>query len=468
MIQKLVLSALLLGAAGATQAQNRSLKMLHLNPQQQKQFNLVNSLVQKNPRSGSIAHKPTAIKQRVVSQVFFEDGSIDSSRYHYSGTNGSSYNFNNFVDPGYSYAFGPDIAPAYANFDERLPSTDVHADSISSLGDGMVYARHIAYYNAAGLLDSAIEKEVPSGDIYSKVLVQRNAAGHVTSVDEVGGAGSGSWGQRKRIIYNTSGQVTTDSSFYISGGTWSYNNSRTYHYNGSGRLDTLMESNGSFYKTRHLFSYDGTGRLIATRAYSIVEDSPAILMTKDSVGYTEGHDYITYYEDTYYGEMGEDESYRLLQYAGSHPGPDSMKIQFSAEGGEWFTLTTGRFEYNLQGNPVALYAENMDPEEDDQHIKFYYEDYDDGLSNKDVFLNKDFAVYPNPFTNNISLEYKGTEQKNVSVSLADITGRTVFQSSINLQSGSNNIAVPELSAGTYILQVQGKTGKLYSNKLIKK
>lgn len=456
MIQKLVLSALLLGAASAN-AQTKTFKLLNLNAQQQKQFTLVNNLIQKNPRSGSTAHRPTAIKQRVVAQVLNEEGYSDSVKFYYTGSAGSQYNYNNFTEPGYSYQFSPDLSPAYNEF-YTLPSTDVKADSISSYSDGEQYMRDLAYYNSAGMLDSSFRENISTTEFNGSYKVQYNSSGQATSYKEWEEYGTSVWGLWRRINHNTLGQVSTDSFFYYTSGDWMNISSSRYVHNSSGKLDTIVEN----YR-RIDFTYDDLGRLKTSKTYQQdMETGIWELAMIDSIGYTSGSDYITFYQNREMMGSGSDD-FRIIQYPGSNPGPDSFKI-FSRAGSSWTESTRAVITYNEQGNPIFVSARGEELEGD---LIIYYEDYDDGLSNKDIVINKDFSVYPNPFKDNIVIENGGKLQR-LHVSLTDISGKLLYNKQISLGNGINNLHLPQIQAGNYLLRLEDATGKGWSQKMVKK
>lgn len=462
MIKQIIIGATISSFALQANAQAKTKFLPELTPFQNSQISLTNSLLQIQAHKG-IAHKPTAIKQRLVAQVFSDEDVVDSMVYTYSPANGSSYNHNSILTFGYSSDFNVNFSPAYVS-PGLNPSTDISADRIRGYEDGAVYSDERAYYNAAGTIDSAIRRTSVDGTIEASTYASYGALGYITAFEksqfEEGTLGMA---EARRIAYSSTGAITHDSTFINLGSGWMPNMTFYYHHNDAGQLDTLRVLSGPDGLLR-VFRYDTEDRLVASDAYQVTPGSAPVKIGADTIGYTPGIPYYTFYQQKLIVGSTEIPAITQQQYPGTHAGPDSFKIT-SAVTMTSFEEFKAILTYNSFDNPETMTMSGSDVE---AQARFYYEEYDDGLSNKDVFLNKDFAVYPNPFTNSISLDYKGTEQKNVAVSLADITGRTVFQSNTNLQPGSNNIAVPELSAGTYILQVQGKTGKLYSNKLIKK
>ncbi len=454
MIQKLVLSALLLGTASAN-AQTKTMELRRLKPKQQKHFNLINSIIQNNPRNNSVAHKPTAIKQRVVAQVVAGDGYYDSLSYHYSGTNGSQYNFNNLSELGYSPRFKPNVSPAYEDIFE-VPSNDIKADSINRYSEDEHEAREIAFYNSAGLLDSSYSEWLTTMDFEGSYTMKYNDNGQVTSFKQWELWSDSPWGLWRRITHNPSGQVLTDSFFYFTEGEWTHTISNRYIYNALGLLDTFIEAYGIY-----TFLYDAAGR-VTTSKYFEEDDGTLVQQDETTIGYTEGANYFTSYQ--YVVTMGPlSDNYKVVQYPGTHPGPDSFKI-FARAGSSWVETTKADFTYNDFGNPTLISARGEELEGD---LIMYYQDYDDGLSNKDIVINKDFSVYPNPFKDNIVIENSGKLQR-LHVSLTDISGKLLYNEQISLGNGINNLPLPQIPAGNYLLRLEDATGKGWSQKMVKK
>ena len=69
-----------------------------------------------------------------------------------------------------------------------------------------------------------------------------------------------------------------------------------------------------------------------------------------------------------------------------------------------------------------------------------------------VVINNKFVIYPNPVSDNITVDYK-PESKNVSIQIYDATGQLVKQEKTNFQS-IQTISVNDLSNGLYLLNLQ--------------
>ena len=84
--------------------------------------------------------------------------------------------------------------------------------------------------------------------------------------------------------------------------------------------------------------------------------------------------------------------------------------------------------------------------------------YDMSLSNTNAFIEQyDLAVFPNPFTNQLTIEFDLEESENVSIELFDVIGRSLHEENLGkLSSGQNKqlISTDNLPKGTYILKLQ--------------
>jgi len=88
------------------------------------------------------------------------------------------------------------------------------------------------------------------------------------------------------------------------------------------------------------------------------------------------------------------------------------------------------------------------------------------IMDKDIPLNLNAIVYPNPFTENISLSFDEDIRGEVTVSLYDMLGRMLF---MNKYEANNNINITmkDLSAAHYILKVSANN-RQFIKKIIKR
>jgi hypothetical protein len=80
----------------------------------------------------------------------------------------------------------------------------------------------------------------------------------------------------------------------------------------------------------------------------------------------------------------------------------------------------------------------------------------------EVVDNEALSVYPNPNKGQFSLKMNAHEAQNATIELMDVNGKTVWNITVNLESGSNEIPITDknITEGIYLLRVTiGETYK---------
>jgi hypothetical protein len=82
------------------------------------------------------------------------------------------------------------------------------------------------------------------------------------------------------------------------------------------------------------------------------------------------------------------------------------------------------------------------------------------------------SAFPNPFTNNLSLQYKSSQNEVAVLRLVDQAGRTVQNKTWTLRKGTNIIQldnVEKLATGFYVIELRNTSGeKMYSGNIVKR
>ena len=78
-------------------------------------------------------------------------------------------------------------------------------------------------------------------------------------------------------------------------------------------------------------------------------------------------------------------------------------------------------------------------------------------------------LFPNPATNQIVVELRSDELRDIQIGIMDAQGRTMLKSSKVVQAGANNLVfnIQDLPAGIYYLHVEGFNGKKEALKFVK-
>lgn len=83
-----------------------------------------------------------------------------------------------------------------------------------------------------------------------------------------------------------------------------------------------------------------------------------------------------------------------------------------------------------------------------------------------TYINLELSVYPNPTTNNLTLNVEDENYSLYSYQLYDIQGRILMQNT--LESKTTNINMQKLNPSTYILKIVTKNSEIKVFKIIKK
>jgi hypothetical protein len=439
-----------------------------------KHITLLNSLLNINLAP---AQKPTGTAQRVIAQVYNETGYADSTRFKYTGTRGSSYE-HNVLNFGYNMYYGSNYPPIFTSSYQNDPSKML-ADSIISYEDTVVYHVSKGYYRNDNKLDSFTSTSIssPNPDYVERNLHTFYPGGYLKEATSLYDDGTTSGiNQIRRLTYSSNyDRVMTDTLLADDGASGVEPFVVTeYHYNAQGKPDTvttLFNFGTDFIPfSKAVIGYTADQKVRTIRTYDVAPNSSQLsLYQTDTFAYANNSTYFTFWENTTLDEDGNlSDGQRWIKNVGTNGLPDSINI-YSNDGTAWSEQITLHYTYNSFSNPVTLNA-TMGGAPEDGMITFYYETYDDGQVNsiKPVAENKDFTVYPNPFSNNISIDWKGKAQNNVTVSLTNIVGQEVFKTELKLNAGQNTIALPALTSGNYILLLQDANGKSWSNKMVKR
>ncbi len=83
--------------------------------------------------------------------------------------------------------------------------------------------------------------------------------------------------------------------------------------------------------------------------------------------------------------------------------------------------------------------------------------------------NSELIAYPNPFTNNISVEINTNEGQNCTLSIQSITGTKVYAQPYVLVKGVNkiDISLDKLLSGIYIIEVKYDSGQILTDRILK-
>lgn len=132
-----------------------------------------------------------------------------------------------------------------------------------------------------------------------------------------------------------------------------------------------------------------------------------------------------------------------------------------AESGISFSQTIGENIVFTSQNPSFTFTQG-----------FQQPDVDWNASIETQFANQfESSVWPNPFENQLSLAIKSSRNTNLVVSFSDLAGRKI-SSDQAIQVSSTlttwNIAVENLAAGIYLIQIRNNQGELITTHRVNK
>ncbi|MFA6059037.1 MAG: T9SS type A sorting domain-containing protein [Taibaiella sp.] len=438
-----------------------------------KHLNFVNSLL--HTQRPATAQKPTGTAQRVIAQAASSTEYSDSTRFKYTGTKGSRYNHNS-LEFGYNLEFSSNYAPMVGNVYE-YNALDMLADSISSYENDTLYQVSKGFYRSDNKLDSFFLNyyDGTNPPEIDKTLHSFYPGGYVKEVISLSHNGTTfDTNQIRRLTYNnTFDRIITDTILANVGISMQPVMATTYHYNAQGNADTIATfyySGSSFEPVnKSVISYTNSEKIQKIFAYTLNSTTGQYeLYQKDSFAYANNADYFTFWEYDYFDQAGTiQDGTKIIKHPGANGFPDSVSILY-LNNSNWEEDVTLHYTYNDYNNPATITV-TIDGEPEEGMIKFYYETYEDGISGIDpIANNKDFNVYPNPFSNNINIDWKGKQQSNVTIRLTNIVGQEVYKTSMKLTAGKNAVSIPSLNSGNYILLIQDADGKSWSSKMVKK
>jgi hypothetical protein len=463
MRKNLLLTAALAAGLFAT-AQTHQHDYFNL-PIDSKHLAFLNSLLQSKQTA---AQKPTGMAQRVIAQTNTQPGFSDSIHFKYTGSRGSRYN-HNFIGIGYNIQFGSNYDPMPDDAFQHEP-LDMLADSISCYEDNDMYFSSSAFYRPDNKLDSFFTNYYEFSD-HEKTVHSFYPSGYIKEIVtlDYNGTSYDTFMVRKFSYNNSFDRIITDTSLAdLGSGSMQPYATLVRHYNTQGNIDTIITTNGPSLEiySKTIFEYTSSEKLEKLHFYFVNQATGEFyLREKDSFAYANDIDYFTFWEGSQFDENGVmEQGTKMAKYPGTNGLPDSA-ITVNFYNGNWQSPIRHYYTYNDFDNPIAIrFAINSI-----HGIRFHYETYEDGNSSIDpIANNKDFNVYPNPFSSNINIDWKGKQQSNVTIRLTNIVGQEVYKTSTKLTTGKNSVSIPSLNSGNYILLIQDADGKSWSSKMVKK
>jgi uncharacterized protein (TIGR02145 family) len=136
--------------------------------------------------------------------------------------------------------------------------------------------------------------------------------------------------------------------------------------------------------------------------------------------------------------------------------PIILKVWNKAENKEYILK-----DYTFSNPYGDAWTENVFPNKDGEYSLLHFSTT--GISDENVI--NDISIYPNPTSGIITIGNLAGFQSLTGLEITDITGKIVFQLSINHQQSSIELDLSELKNGVYFINLSGKDLK-YVNKIV--
>lgn len=116
--------------------------------------------------------------------------------------------------------------------------------------------------------------------------------------------------------------------------------------------------------------------------------------------------------------------------------------------------------------PGQWAADNAANDMDFTYDEFVLEKLIDETGIAEGKLDNNISLYPNPSTGIINLKYMNDNNHVISLSVIDITGRTVWQKEVNGYKNNESIDLSHITKGYYFLEVTNEGGSVFTKKFI--
>lgn len=443
-----------------------------------KQQQVVRALLQHSLRAA--AAKTTGLKERVIAysgyvQLGPSQVLIDSTRYTYTGSRGSSFNYQYFdyvtSDP---YMSGPlfsvplyttEITQPEVYFDTAVNYQVITSDSIN------VNNIEICNYDNTNNLVTyyTVQSNVP----YKNVVSFAGPNQPLISTVMLGGSLSGPWDTSYFIQYhyNATKLISDSITQYINTTTTLAVKKDVYVYDTAGNITeihTYFYHNGIPYESAQYQNTYTASNQLQTVNISLASTPSSSLAPyiSDTFAYTPGVDFFTYYRitDLFTG----DSIYNFNYHIGANNLPDTLYTGYADTSVGWQTIMQVP-TYDSYNNPVKVdlypYIMGFPTAQPSNVVNYYYEEYND-VSVPPLTTNSNIKVYPNPTTGNLTIDVPFDKQFNTyKVHLLNATGQVVLQQ--NGAAGKSQLSTAHLLPGIYWLRLTGTGGGIYHQTIVK-
>ena len=435
--------------------------------------NFVKAMLARNP--AITAAKTTAVKERVIAQVFYMANTIqDSTRFIYNSSNhnGSKFDYSSFQ---YPYGFGYDGTTAIDNVNgfhhKPYVLADVVLDFNSYSGSFGLVEQTISTYDANNNITVYNDTFLDGSNNSQYYVANYNAQNNIVNVTNFQPINNVYDSFNKTFYRYYQNQLVADSTY--SGGTNSFTlySRNDYTYDNAGNLTLLVNSmyNGTTTATpqgRFINTYTASNQL-NTSEDDQYNGNQWQLNTKDVFGYTSGVSFYTYYKETNSYSAIPD----IINYHVSSSGvPDSLYGSIDTNGPAAVPFKV-IITYNSFNDPVNFKeyfgSGSFFYPVPQQENRYYYETYNPAAVKNVTATADNVKVYPNPATTTLYISGTDGTKGGVLVSLTNTLGQLLMTQTSN-STGVQSVNIAALKPGMYTLSVSDVAGnRLHTQTIIK-
>lgn len=416
----------------------------------------------------NIKAKTTATKERLKAQASILASSLvfDTTAYQYSGDRGSVYDLSYM---SYNDLYSIDMTPK--SFPYVPGNISVKADTLSYWKDdngSLVLDKNArTSYTSSKAIDAYKEYNYANGsydwtDQHNHIY----ANGVLQQINTLSDYSTGSLDSLDKSImqYDAQGRLIKQRVYTYDSGMWTDIAEVSYSYDGLGNLTDLktrLNMGAGWYDQSELVhTYYPGGRLQTVTLYE--NDGNALApSTRDSFEYSGGLPYITGLTEQAY-DPAEQQWVNVTMMA-KHIDPQSLPdtvdyFAYDELAQSWIPTSRLVASYTSFGNPesISIYTDPLHSGSLSYlgKILYYYEQYT-VTGTDDIPAKQMVSVYPNPARDRIVVRLENAGEH--TLSLIDLLGKVLVRERSSEQQHSLDLSA--FAAGTYMLEVQGKTGR---------
>lgn len=414
------------------------------------------------------AGKGTALKQRLIAESYYDTSGAamtlqDSTWYTYSGLRGSTFDQRTLY---YEYNLGFTSSGSYKDFS----MVDVMADTVcyqSTSGYASFLVRRFLPDNKIIFMERGTTVTPPYNN-FIRVHNFFNTNGYPDKIFTYHrNAVTNVWdsSQIRKVTYNASGLILSDSTFERSPGTmaWELFAAMSYQHNAQGNLVQYMSSQR--YGTTWINDFRITNQYDAS-------GSKVMAFTLE---YNYGNGLVNSYRDTFeyrgaqpgfntWIQQGWDtasNSWVRLNKSERHYNNQALVdsdsyYQWIPLAGSWVKLNTEVYQYNTYNNPVKMTNYLVSGMVTGVR-NYYYQQYNDptGISNHKKINAR---IYPNPAESQLNVHLPDARNKQVFISITDISGRMIRSAQLQWANDAEQIDIAGLTTGAYFIHISTPDG----------